>query len=45
MHQLSFESYEEKKNVNFVVICDLIKKNNMIRSHLLNVFLLLFFSI
>jgi len=37
MHQLSFGSYEAKKNVHFVFICDLIK-NNVIRSHLRNVF-------
>jgi len=36
-HQLSLGSYEEKKKVNFVFICDLIK-NNLIRSHLMNVF-------
>jgi len=30
MHQLSFGSYEENKNVYFVFICDLIKKRDQI---------------
>jgi len=43
-HQLSLGSYEEKKKVNFVFICDLIK-NNLIRSHLMNVFFFFRFSL